>query len=957
MQLVPLVLSVLMAILLPAVVFAQGLTGALIGTVKDVQGGVLPGAAVRIASPALIGGPVTVPTNQKGQFRFPVLPPGRYGLDVELAGFSPSHDRDIEITAGGTVEQALVLQVAGVAESIVVEGAGSRTDARDSGLATRFGPEDLKTIPTRRTSMFDFIRAAPGISPTSPSSATATTVSAFGSGTNENTFLIDGTNFTCPCNGIARSEPGVDFIQEIQVQSVGASAEYGNVQGAIINVVTRQGGARFLYDASYYGQPAGLTSQPVRLAIPGSPGAVSGYTRVKYRDFTTNVGGPAVRDRVWFFAGYQYLRDYDSQPGTDPRFPRAYEQDKIFAKVTWRPAPGWQVIHSIHDEFWANPEAPTFAKPFETTLRLNASVPALTFAHITHTSASNTVWEARAGRFVYDRKDFPSTGDLTTPSHLDRATGVTSGAPPSFGGLTLIRTTAKATLNHYRPALAGADHQWKVGTEIEKGEGHGPNVIPTGVRYEDSDGQPLRSISSEPSHTGGMFVTASAFVSDAITIGDRLTVNAGLRFDHSRAISQDLRAVDAAAHETDRIVPGIGTLYTWNVWSPRFGVTAKLTRGGGTMLRASSGRFYQGVLTGEFSAFHPAVAPVITRDYVPADGDYTRIRSVVDGSNLQIDSRIRPPHTDEYSVGVDRAIRLALSIAAAYVHKQGHDFIAWTDIGGQYDQQARALADGRTVTAFNLRSLPATRRFLLTNPDGYSMNYDGFVTAVEKRRSHGWQALASYTLSRASGLQASSGTTAAGAQSSTVALPNGPFGRDPNDLTNARGRLANDRPHVFRVMGSTVLVRTGLMVSASFQYFSGKPWAASALLDLNQGQQRVLLEPRGSRRLSSQSLLDLRLSRSFGAGRASRIELLLDVLNALNDAGEEGLATDVQVTEKTAANPGFAQPTVFMDPRPGHVWSEVEPGSLTGPATSLVRSARCRNSAAIDRRRGTVRQV
>ena len=93
-------------------------------------------------------------------------------------------------------------------------------------------------------------------------------MSAFGSGTNENQFLIDGTNFTCPCNGVARAEPGVDFIQEVQVQSVGASAEFGNVQGAVINVVTKQGGERFLYDAAYYGQIDGLTSQPVELVDP-----------------------------------------------------------------------------------------------------------------------------------------------------------------------------------------------------------------------------------------------------------------------------------------------------------------------------------------------------------------------------------------------------------------------------------------------------------------------------------------------------------------------------------------------------------------------------------------------------------------------------------------------------------------------------------------------------------------
>ena len=60
----------------------------------------------------------------------------------------------------------------------------------------------------------------------------------------------------------------------------------------------------------------------------------SGYERVRYRDLTTNLGGPAVRDRLWFFGGYQHLRDYDSQPGADPAFPRTYQQDKIFAKLT-----------------------------------------------------------------------------------------------------------------------------------------------------------------------------------------------------------------------------------------------------------------------------------------------------------------------------------------------------------------------------------------------------------------------------------------------------------------------------------------------------------------------------------------------------------------------------------------------------------------------------------------------
>ena len=458
--------------------------------------------------------------------------------------------------------------------------------------------------------------------------------------------------------------------------------------------------------------------------------------------------------------------------------------------------------------------------------------------------------------------------------------------------------------------LLGADHQWKIGGQIEKGEGYGPSIIPTGMRFVDDNGRPFQAISSDPSMTGGSFITAAAFASDAITVGDRLTISAGVRFDHSRAISQDLQAIDSTGRETDRVIGGLGTLYTWNLWSPRLGATMRLTGDGRTILRGSYGRFSQGVLTGEFSAFHPGVTPVTTTAFDPQTGGYTRLVSVVDSKkNLLLDSGIRAPHTDEYSIGVDREVGRRLAVAVAYIRKDGTDFVGWTDVGGQYREGIQRLPDGTTIPVFALVNGTAARRFLLTNPDGYSLTYHGLVLAVEKRHSSGWQAFGSYTLSRDTGLQASSGTTAAGAQSSTVALPNLPFGRDPNDLTNARGRLPNDRPHVFRTMGTVDVPRTGLVVAANLQIFSGKPWASTAQVVLPQGDQRVQLEPRGSRRLSSQSLLDVRVSRTFHFGAASSVELMVDVLNALNDTAEESLASE------NLFSTNFGQPTSFMDPR------------------------------------------
>ena len=919
------VLLVLLAFVLShSVAAAQGMTGGLIGTVKDDQGGVLANAVVRLGSPALIGGVVTLTTDERGKLRFPSLPPGVYELDITMPGFATLHEADILIGAGATIERTVALKLAGIAESVVVEGAGSRIEARNPGFGTRFGPDYIKAIPTRRASMFDWIRAAPGISPMSPSSGSATTVSAFGSGTNENQFLIDGTNFTCPCNGIARSEPGVDFIQEVQIQSAGSSAEFGNVQGAVINVVTRQGSARMLYDASYYSQTAGLTSQPILRPL-GRPGtAQTGYERTRYRDLTTNLGGPVVRDRAWFFIGYQYLRDYDSQPGTDPNLPRTYEQNKVFAKLTWQPAPGWQLDHSLHNELWVNPEQPTLARPFAATVRAHASVPAMTFGHLTHTSSANRLWDVRVGRFVYSREDDPSTGDRTTPARLDNGTNILSGAPQEFSALTLIRTSAKATVTQYRAGLWGVDHEWKLGVQFERGEHREPSIIPTGVRYVDTNGAPTQAVSSAPSNSGGVSLTSSVFISDALTLGDRLTVNAGLRFDQSRAISQDLHAVDLEGRETDDIVSGLGTLYTWNVWSPRMGVTAKVTSDGRTILRASYGRFSQGVLTGEIGLFHPAVTPITTMGFESATGGYTGLVSVVDNKiNLRLDRDTRAPYTDEYSVGLDRELGQRLAVAIAYVRKDGANFIGWTDIGGQYREGTRTLTDGRSVPVFELINNTRDRRFLLTNQDGYEMTYNGLVLVVERRRSNGWQAFGSYTLSRTSGLQPSSGTTADGAQVSTIA-PSLIFGRDPNDLTNAHGRLPGDRPHAFRAMGSVEVPRTGMVIAASMQYFSGKPWAAVALVGLpqtnNQATQRVQLETRGSRRLSSQALLDMRVSKTFSFGGSRRIELLVDVLNVLNDTAEEGLVSE------NLFSPNFGLPTTFVDPRRAMVGLRVNLG-------------------------------
>jgi hypothetical protein len=463
-------------------------------------------------------------------------------------------------------------------------------------------------------------------------------------------------------------------------------------------------------------------------------------------------------------------------------------------------------------------------------------------------------------------------------------------------------------VNQYRAAAFG-DHDLKAGVQVERGVHDAVEATPGGTRYIDNNGAPFQAISRAPAVTGGLFHSAALFASDTMTFGDRLTVSGGVRYDYNHGISQDLPAGDASTGEKTRIIiTGLGDLYTWNIISPRLGATVKLTADGRTVLRGTYGRFTQGILTGEFEPFHPGNTPTITTAFDPAAGGYTRLVSIV--GNPQLDRRTRPPRTDEYSVGVDRDLGHHLRVAAAYIGKKGENFIGWIDTGGQYREVVRPLSDGRTLTVFELANATADRRFVLTNPDGYSLTYNGVVAAFEKTQSHGWHASGSYTFSKTYGLMASSGATASGPQVSTVGPPATlTFGRDLNDLTNARGRLPNDRPHAFRLRGSVVLPRTGFIVAGNLQYFSGKPWAATTQVSLPQGDQRVLLEPRGTRRLPSQTLLDLRLSRTVRFTGAARVELLVDVLNALNQSAAESIATD------NLFSFNFARPTVFIDPR------------------------------------------
>ena len=335
-----LVLLAGVALFLPRAAVAQGLTGALIGTVKDEQGGVLSGAIVRVGSPALIGGPATQTTNEKGQLRFPALPPGTYVLDIESAGI-----RDLS-RRGHPHRRRRHHRENGRPEAGRHRGIDCRS--RERARASKRETAGSKRASAPRTSRRSR-RDGPACS-TSSGPLPAFRPRRRRSGTVNHRVRVRLRHQREPVPH-RRHELHVP-VQRRRASRAGRRLHSGNpgpVRRSVRRVRQRAGrrvqrrhqaGKRSVSVRRLVLRADGRPDQPAGTCSRyGAGQRTSGYERARYRDFTTNLGGPVVRDRLWFFAGYQYLRDYDSQPGTDPAFPRTYEQNKIFAKLTWQLAP------------------------------------------------------------------------------------------------------------------------------------------------------------------------------------------------------------------------------------------------------------------------------------------------------------------------------------------------------------------------------------------------------------------------------------------------------------------------------------------------------------------------------------------------------------------------------------------------------------------------------------------
>ncbi len=907
MRKLPFLALVLLVFAVPAL--AQRTTSSLVGTVADESGSILPGVTVSVKGPTIVG-TQTATTNERGFYRFAALPPGTYNVSFTMQGFRTVNRPDIRLPLGTTVEENASLKLSQLAEEVTVTGEATVVDTQTNQVSTNYDQEWVRNAPIPRFTFFDLINAAPGVNQAQTGESRSTSL---GSASSDNSYLLDGTDFTAPLTGAAWPWPNTDAVQEVEVLSLGAPAEYGNLQGAVFNVVTRQGSNTYHGDANFYWQTQGLTDRNTTAEQDGG----DPYHRDKYVDATFQLNGPVIKDKLWFFVSYQHQRDFQSVAGVPAEFPNRFEADRVFGKINWQLTKNHKLMFAYHDDYYRIPCADTNCNALTAPSTIKVEHGHNPSPNVTYTGvlSDKTYIEARvSGFYGKDHADPLQDGEpRVKPRYLDLDTGQITGGIYSWYDGDSWKSAASFKVSHFSDKFLGGSHDFKFGVQFN--EGGGDYVSGYNDYIRTYSGVPAYAYGYlTPGHVAGKTRGIGLYVDDTFRLSERLTLNLGVRYDYNKAGFDSYPLLDVEGNPTGQSTPAVDKLYAWNSVSPRIGFNWKVTKDGKTTFKAHYGRYYRGVVTGEFQSVAPSKPPLVS-----FSGEYdtqgNRIGETIysDNSQLSVDPNFKNPYTDQFVAGFERQLAKDVGLAVNYVHKHGENYGGWQDVGGSYtpvtySDTEGTDATGRDITVLRRDSDPSQSHFLLTNPNQMFTRFNGVTVQLQKRMSNHWQATASFVWGKAEGRLGSS--LRSPLQEPTAAART--FGQNPNDFINTDGLFIGDRPITAKLQLVYELPK-GFLVGANYNYQQGRPWGRQVVVPLsltNGLSSTILAEPiDGSRRVGSWNLLDIRLQKDFKLGANARFALVADGMNVFNHDANDGVGSRIGTSDN------FGIPTDFVLPR------------------------------------------
>ncbi len=923
-------------VLLAAPLAAQSPTGAIAGTVVDASGGGLPG--VTITATQSETGAVRITTSMAtGTFRVPVLAVGTYSVSAELSGFATAKVANVVVTIGGEAAVKLKMEVASVQAAVTVSGEAPLIEATKTQVDSTVDERMIQNLPTNGRNFEDFVLTTPGV----VTDVRLGDISFAGQRGTLNSLVVDGADNNNTFFGQALGRTGSgrapyqfsqDAVKEFEVISNAYGAEYGRAGGAVINVVTKSGTNDFHGSGFYFYRDKNINAKDYIDALNGRPKAPYHFDQ-----FGASVGGPLVRDKVFFFANYDGQRntipntvvlnvppgtptDANTQAGIATLTPLAASWNRVQNQDVYLLKLDAEASSTNHVSLRYNRQNFTGGGFENGGIRNSLQhtgdslVKTDTLTGSLNSSFTPTLFNELRGQYAKDSE--PGTANSADPEATilqNNQTVLTIGRNFfSPRETTIKRGQAADTVT----ALAG-NHTFKGGLDYNHdnilnffpGNFSGSYTFTSIANFNQGIASRFVQAFPGPGTTGATtnpnLTDYAAFAQDEWRITPTLTLDAGIRYDLQTVNQPDVRNPDpqllAAGYFTDTIHEDK------NNFAPRLGFA--WTPGGNdrTVVRGGYGIFYgrtpaiiygtatsnNGInvqtitFTGNLIPQYPNIFPAI-----PSGVTLPKPTIFVTDPNYQ------NPKVQQASLGVEQAVTPDLAVSLNLLHVHGNDLTRSIDrnVGSESSATANVAGDG-TVTYLkfsNTRPFTNFARVIAFESTAKS-DYNGLTLEIVKRYSNNWQARVAWTYGHV--LDDRPDQTAVVPASSDDAK----FAQDPLNLNGDYASGDNDVRH--RIVFSGVwnldyagglsntfmkALASGWTLSGIVFFQTGQPYSATmgTNVDLNNdGNPRNDRAPgvgRNTFRLPSQFSVNPRVTRHIPIGPVD-VELIAEAFNVFNN--------------------------------------------------------------------------
>ncbi len=924
MRLRSLILAIAFTALAAPLAFAQT-TGSISGSVRDGQGGALPGVSVTVTSDVMPRGR-TATSAADGSFQFFALLPGTYHLKADLSGLG-AFEQDVVVSIQLETEVRAVLRPSTTAE-ITVTAATPVIDTKSSTASTVTDRAAIEKLPLART-FAGTMELAPGVADSGVAISNTTPGFNAGGGRQDNQFLYDGVNVTNPFFADLFQDFAELDIQEVNITRAGVSPEYGRTGGFIVNGVTKSGTNNFHGDARVEYEPSGLES------TSKDPNNSSKINRVRPG---ASVGGPVVPDMLFFYGSANFYRQNEKDrfnnlngPGSAPNpIPdSALDINEYFAKLTATPFSNqlfegsfrYRTVTQTNADI--NTDAATTGDDPKELDRIIVGSWFLTASPKFNIEAKFNHNENHNGAsplidFGYQPPFNPVHPELVG-LYNDPVTGhALGGTNLAINNDDFYRDEYKLTTS-YLANFLGASHDIRAGVDfsanreelkrIANGWGSISRLSSSGClgtnggvcyRARYSPDQPAQVSKGR---------TWGIFLQDQMT-WSKLTINMGVLVNRDTYIPQGGSFVFMSGDSTvtnSVAIPTCGSGVTaaactyrdtltipWSKqFQPRVGVAYEIDSNVHDKAYANFAR-YDNL---DNQSIARAASPIrLFRTDAFFDLQSGALLQQITRSNNQ-DKRvlpnIDPTFTDEYLIGYARPLGQGFSVEAYGIYRRTLDVIE------DFAANGSNFVD-LDPKDFRYGNIPGKRRYR--------------AATVQLRKTGGdnrWSADLSYTLSRLDGNWDLDYATQLFYSSSYI--QDGPGIRVQDQYR--QGILEGDRTHVVKLFGSYTLP-TNTVVGGYFRFQSGRPWQAQQY-DPVYDVPYQYIEPAGSRRTTSWTNFDLLVAQSIPIGSGMSVRLEGRLLNVFNS--QPALSVDkVKFTDdgtNATPNPTFGQPLSYAPPR------------------------------------------